>query len=61
MVLTSLVGVIIALAVLAVVYILLKWILSYMTLPAPLVTVLNIIVGVVAVVIVLRFLFTIIQ
>jgi hypothetical protein len=58
--LAGLIGLIIALAVLAVVYILIKWILGYMSLPAPLVTVLNIVVGVIAVVLVLRFIITLI-
>ena len=57
----GLIGLIIALAVLAIVYILIKWILGYMSLPAPLVTVLNIVVGVIAVVLVLRFLIPLIH
>ena len=57
----GLIGLIIALAVLAIVYILIKWILGYMSLPAPLVVVLNIVVGVIAVVLVLRFLIPLIN
>jgi hypothetical protein len=45
---------IVSLAVLAIGYILVKWILGMLTLPAPLIQIVNIIFGVIAVVIVLR-------
>ena len=59
--LTSVIGVIIALAVLAIVYILIKWILGYMSLPAQVITILNIVVGVIAIVIILSYLVTFIH
>jgi hypothetical protein len=53
------IGVIISLAILAIVYILLKWVVGYIGGGAPLVTIINIVCGVVAIIIVLRYLLTI--
>ena len=58
--LEGIIGVIIALGILAVVYILIKWIIGQFTLPAPLVQIVNIVFGIVAIVIVLRYLVTLI-
>ncbi len=58
--LESLIGVLVALAILAVVYVVLKWILGQFTLPEPIITIVNIVVSVVAIIIVLRFLLTLI-
>ena len=56
--LTLLTSLLISLAILAIIYVLIKWILSFVTIPAPLITILDIVVGIIAVVIVLRFLIT---
>ena len=50
----------IALAILGIVYILAKWIIGMVALPAPLVQIVNIIIGVIAVILVLRFLLTLV-
>ncbi len=48
------ISLLIALAILAVCYIIVKWAIGYFTLPGPLVQIINIIFAVVAIVIVLR-------
>ena len=58
--LSLLVSLIISLAVLAVVYVILKWLIDVLALPAPLLSILNITVGVVAVILGLRVLFALI-
>lgn len=55
---TGIVSLIIALAILGIIYILFKWIIGMVTLPAPLLQIGNIIFGVVAVIIVLKYLLT---
>jgi hypothetical protein len=54
----ALTSVLISLAILAIVYIVLRWILSYLSLPAPVDIILRIIVGVVAIVLIIRFVAT---
>ena len=55
---TGIVSLIIALAILGIIYILFKWIIGMVALPAPLIQIGNIIFGVVAIILVLRFLLT---
>lgn len=50
------ISLLIALAVLGVVYVLFKWVIGMVSLPAPLLQIANIVFGVVAVILVLRFL-----
>lgn len=52
----GIIGLIIALAILGIVYILFKWIVGMVALPAPLLQIANIVFGVLAVILVLRFL-----
>ena len=54
----GIIALIIALAIVAVVYIILKWIIGYFPIPTPLAQVINIIFGVIVIVMVLRFLLT---
>ena len=58
MLITSLISLIITLAILAVVYILVRWLLGVMALPAPTGQILNVVVGVIAVVLILQYLLT---
>jgi hypothetical protein len=57
---TAIIALIISLAILGIVYILFKWILGMVSLPAPLIQIGNIVFGVIAVILVLRFLLTLI-
>lgn len=52
----GIIALLIALAILGIVYVLFKWIVGMVALPAPLLQVANIVFGVVAVVIVLKYL-----
>jgi hypothetical protein len=52
---STVISLLVALAILAIVYYVLTWILGYFNLPAPVGTIINIIFGVLAVVQVLRF------
>ena len=54
----AIISLIIALAILGIVYILFKWIVGMIALPAPLLLIGNIVFGVIAVILVLRFLLT---
>ena len=53
---TGIIALIVALGILGIVYILFKWIVGMIALPAPLLQIANIVFGIVAVVIVLRYL-----
>jgi hypothetical protein len=55
---TTVISLIIALAILGVVYILAKWIIGTVSLPAPLIQIVNIVFGVIAIILVLKFLLT---
>ena len=55
---STIIALIIALAILGIVYVLFKWIVGMVSLPAPLLQVANIVFGVVAVIIVLKYLMT---
>jgi hypothetical protein len=55
---TTIVSLIIALAILGIIFILAKWIIGMVALPAPLIQIVNIVFGVVAVIIVLKYLLT---
>lgn len=55
---STIIALIIALGILGIVYILFKWIVGVIALPAPLLQVANIVFGIVAVVIVLKYLMT---
>jgi hypothetical protein len=57
-VITTVISLIIALAILGIVYIVAKWIIGMTTLPAPLIQIVNIVFGCIAVILVLRFLIT---
>jgi hypothetical protein len=52
---STVISLLVALAILAIVYYVLTWILGYFNLPAPVGTIINIIFGVLAVIQVLRF------
>ncbi len=56
----GIIGLIIALAILGVVYILFKWIVGMVALPAPILQVANIVFGAVTIIIVLKYLLTLI-